>query len=427
MKSRVGVLVALLICVLLVSEAVAAGGEVYVLDIKGPIDRGLASYVETASERAVAAGASVIVLRIDTPGGLLDAAERIRDEVLSMPVPTVAFVEGRALSAGALIALACETVAMAPGATLGAAEPIPSSEKVVSAVAGEFRATAEARGRDPEVAAAMVDADLEIEGLVGRGKLLTLTAAEAVEVGMADFIAPDLAEVLAKAGYRGASVIELGQPPVVTVARFLTHPVVAPLLLALGFVGLIIEMFTPGWGIAGLVGLGSLALFFGGHLVAGFAGVEVVAIFLVGMVLLAIEIFMPGFGVFGVAGILAMMISVFLASGGGMAAVRSLSVALILTVVSTVLLARYMARRGVLLRFMLAEALTGGQGYVATREREELLGKRGRSVTPLRPAGAALIEGERVDVVTEGGYIPPDTEVEVVKVEGARIVVREVS
>ena len=158
---------------------------VYLVPIEGMIDLGLAPFVERVLDEAAGAGAAAVILEINTFGGRVDAAVLIRDALLRTRVRTVAFVNKRAISAGALISLAATTIVMAEGGTIGAATPVeigqpggaaqPVAEKTVSYVRKEFRATAESRGRPPLVAEAMVDADVEIPGVIGKGKLLTLT------------------------------------------------------------------------------------------------------------------------------------------------------------------------------------------------------------------------------------------------------------
>ncbi|HAV21169.1 MAG TPA: peptidase S14, partial [Firmicutes bacterium] len=191
--------------------------------------------------------------------------------IIGFPGLSIAYVKGRAWSAGALITLAAEKIVMARTASIGAAETIPKEEKQISALRGEFEATAENRGRDPEIAAAMVDADISIEGLVAKGKLLTLTAQRAKDLGFIDAIAASRQEALAEFGLEGAKVVETAQTRAEKLARFLTDPTVSSILLTLGFLGLLFEITTPGWGVPGTVGVLALAQFFGGRLVVGLA------------------------------------------------------------------------------------------------------------------------------------------------------------
>ncbi|HLL81856.1 MAG TPA: hypothetical protein VK420_04355, partial [Longimicrobium sp.] len=296
---------------------------VYRIPVTGTVEMGLAPYVDRALREAAKAGAAAAVLDLDTPGGRVDAAERISDAIADSPIPTYAWVNRRAFSAGALIALSTNRVYMRPGSVMGAATPVTGDgarapEKIVSAMRSEFRALAEARGLDPRVAEAMVDEEIAIPGVVERGKLLSLSAAEAQRIGYAEG-AESWDALMARIGTPGARVVEVPANWAERAVRFLTHPLVAPFLLTLGFLGLVVEMKTPSFGLAGAAGLASLGLFFGSHLILGLAGWETVILFGVGLVLLAVEAFvLPGFGVAGVLGGLAVVASLVMSMVGRM-------------------------------------------------------------------------------------------------------------
>ncbi|MDQ3694567.1 MAG: ATP-dependent Clp protease proteolytic subunit [Chloroflexota bacterium] len=298
-------------------------GPVVVVPIDGAIDLGLAPFLSRVLAEAEADGAAAVLLEIDTPGGRLDAVLQMRDALLGSPVRTIAYVDRTAFSAGALIAIAAGEIYMPPGAAMGAATPVDggtgetASEKTVSAVRTTFKATAEARGRDPLVAEAMVDPDVVIEGLVERGELLTLTTGEAVDWGYADGVVNNRAELLAAAGLAAAPVVEVGPSLAERVVRFVTDPVVASLLLILALLLIVGDFFVEGFGVAGMGGVLLLGIFFWGHLLTGLAGWEDVALVGLGIVLIAVEIFLvPGFGVPGVLGLAAIAGGLFLAMLG---------------------------------------------------------------------------------------------------------------
>lgn len=245
----------------------ARPGPVYRVPVQGTIELGLAPFVERSIQEAEQNGASVLILELETPGGRVDAAERIANAIGDAQLPVYAFINRHAYSAGALIALATEQVYMRPGSVMGAATPVVGSgekapEKIVSAMRSQMRALAESRGLDPAVAEAMVDEDIEIAGVVESGKLLTLTTSEAVGLGYAKEV-DDWDGLMAELGYRGVQVLELQVNWAERIVRFLSNPLVAPFLLSLGFLGLIAEIKSPGLGLAGFAGLLSLSLFFG--------------------------------------------------------------------------------------------------------------------------------------------------------------------
>jgi len=402
----------------------AAPGSVYVLPIRGEIDRGLTRFVDRAIREARAAGATGILVEVSTLGGRLDATLEVRNLLVEARLPLVVVVVDRAWSAGVLISLSGDRLFMFPGTSIGAAEPRPLDPKVLSAWRGELESMAERAGRDPLVAAAMADASIAIPGLVEAGQILPLTAKRAAEIGFIDGVVTSRHEAMKAAGWEGAPVTEVRQRRMEQLSRWVTSATVASLLLSLGMFGLIVEISTPGFGVAGAFGLLCLGLFFGGHLIAGFAGWEVVLLFILGLGLLVAEAFMPGFGLLGLGGVASMLFSIFFTIGGDLYAARTMAVSTVITIVLTAGFLYLATRRGWLRRFTLPFALTTSSGYVSTQSYAGLVGKTGLAVTPLRPAGVVRIEGERYDVVSEGSFIAADTSVVVVHVEGRRIVVR---
>ena len=418
---------------------------VYVAPIEGIIDLGLAPYVQRVLDEAAAAGAAAVVLEINTFGGRVDAAVQIRDALLNAKLPTVAYVNRRAISAGALISLAAQHLVMAPGATIGAATPVQVgqpgggaqavSEKTVSYVRKEFRATAESRKRPPLIAEAMVDADVTIRGVIEKGKLLTLTTDEALKHKVAEFRADSVTAALERIGIAGAELRAVSPNWAENVVRFLTHPVLGSLLVTIGMLGIIIELRTPGFGVAGAIGVGSLAAFFWGHWLVQLAGWGELLLALGGVALLLLEVFViPGFGFAGIFGILALLAALVMSVVGAgatpeffMLAAGRILFSLLAAVLASFFLLRFTPRTRFGRRLILETGLGAGQEYGSAPEGDVgWLGKRGRTTSPLRPAGIADIEGTRVDVVSEGELIEPGTPVEVTRVDGNRIVVRQI-
>jgi membrane-bound serine protease (ClpP class) len=337
-----------------------------------------------------------------------------------------------------MIALAADGIYMRPGSTLGAATPVTgdgerASEKIVSAMRSEFRALAEARNLDPRVAEAMVDESIGVPGVVEAGKLLTLSASEAAQLGYAVEV-QDWDGLLQLVGASGATVVDMSVNWAERLVRFLTHPLVAPFLLSLGFLGLLIELKTPAFGAAGLVGLASLAAFFGSHFIIGLAGWEVALLLGLGVVLLLVEaLILPGFGVAGVLGGLAFLVSIFLSMVGRMPTSGDLFIAFNVMVGSVVMvvvigwqLVRHLPadRRG--RQLFHREQLTRDAGYVSSRRRDELVGFEGVTLTDLRPAGSATVNGEKIDVVSDGPWVSAGTSVRIIRAEGYRHVVEPV-
>lgn len=409
------------------AQAPAAPGTVWVIPVEGTIELGLADFIKRVVSEAEAREVALLLFEINTFGGRVDAATEIRDAIIRTHVPTAAFITERAISAGALVALAADTIVMAPGATFGAAQPEPLDAKTLSYVRAEFEATAERQGRDPRVAAAMVDADVAIEGLVEAGQILTLTTARAVEHGFADHVAATRREALAALGLAGATVV-VRQPGLAErVVRFFTHPVVAQILLVIGFIGLLAELASPGWGLPGSVGLACLALFFGSRLLTGLVGVEAVLLFVLGIVLVLLELFVvPGFGVLGIGGLVAMGAGLFMAFPDARTAVQALAIVAVALVALILLFLKRFQRSALWGRLVLKHEQKDEE-YRAAADYSTLLGREGTAETTMRPAGRIKIGGEYYDAVSEGEFIPQGQAVRVVKVEGSRIVVRSVS
>ena len=401
--------------------------------VTGVIELGLAPFIGRAIREAEEAGARAVVLELETPGGRVDAAQQIVKSISQATIPVYAYVNAHAWSAGAMIALATDSIFMGPVSSIGAATPVigaeKASEKIVSAMRGEFRALAEARGLDPRLAEAMVDESVEVEGVIEAGKLLTLTGGEAVDLGFAAAEVSSLDDLLARVELSNATVEVASINWAERLVRFLSHPIVTPILLSLGTLGLIIEIKTPSFGLAGLVGLTSFAAFFGSHMLIGLAGWEEVILLGVGLIALGIEVFVvPGFGIAGAVSILCIGGAVFLALIGNLPTwsdvVRAsaiLSTASIMVIAAIYTLVRHLPTRGGGI-FLLA-ATDKDTGYVAAPARADLIGTVGVAATDLHPSGTAMIGSERLDVVAEGGFIARGDRVRVVRSEGYRHVV----
>jgi membrane-bound serine protease (ClpP class) len=329
---------------------------------------------------------------------------------------------------------------MRPGSVIGAATPVTGDgdkapEKIVSAMRSEMRALAEDRGLDPRIAEAMVDESIEIEGVSQAGQLLTLTTEEAVRVGYATEVA-DWDALVARLDLASATVRQTRVNWAESVVRFLTHPAVAPLLLSLGMLGLIVEIKTPAFGLAGVAGLTSLALFFGGHYIVGLAGLEELLLLLGGIALLGVEAFvLPGFGIAGVLGILAVGSGVMLSMVSSLSTAADLSMAagvvalsgLVVVVVGWALIRQIpgsgrFARSGL----MLEDQTKSSAGYSSSVGRDELTGATGTALTDLRPSGTVEIGDDRIDVVAESQWITAGTRVRILRYDGSSYVVRAV-
>ena len=436
----------------------------YVIPIKGMIERGLVYALRRGMEEAEALGAGAIVIDMDTPGGRLDSATEIVHLLLGASVPTYTLVNPSAMSAGAIISLATDEIYMVPSGLLGDAMPIMMSplpmggpqelpegikEKAVSPTVALARSAAQAKGHDTQLAEAMIRPEFEYKigdkVICPAGQLLTLTSEDAAQlVGedehplLAKGIVKDLDELLEKIGRDKNKVVTVEITPAEQIARFIESIPVSGVLLALGLLGLYIEFKTPGFGFPGMAGILCLAVWFWGHHIAGLAGMGEMAIFLVGVILVLIEIFaIPGFGAVGVSGLTLIIVSLLMAMvqhypsepwylppvAHFQRSVVTFGEALVITLISAAILARFLPKTSVFQRIALGTSMSRAAGYEAAHEEAGLIGQRGVTVTPLRPAGIAEFGDKHYNVVARGEFLEKGSSIVVAEVRGNRIVV----
>lgn len=438
---------------------------VYQIPIQDMIEPSLLYIMRRGMKEAEAAGADAIVFVMDTPGGRVDTTEEIIRLIESIDLPTYTFVEHNAISAGAIIALATDYIYMAPGSKIGDAMPVIASpqggmqqlgeaerEKVESYVDSLIRGIAQRKGRSEEMASAMVRRTVEYkigdEVISKEGEILTLTHLEAERIFEIDGVErPLLSEgtvatvedMLGQVDLAGAEIKTLEVTGVEKIARVIA--MVAPILLTIGMLALWIEFQTPGIGYGALVGAVCLVLFFFGHHIAGLAGHEEILLFALGLILLLVEIFaLPGFGLIGLTGIFLMIWSLLVSMAPSLPngpvipslpdlriPIRNLVVSLLLSGVGMLLLSRSLPKAKSANWLVLKESTSRSDGYSSSDEHNDLLGQLGRSITPLRPGGAAMFGEKRQDVVARGEFIAEKTPVKVVEVHGNRIVVEAVA
>ncbi|MGN7476627.1 NfeD family protein [Solibacillus silvestris] len=412
-----------------------ANGKVYEISIDNKIEKGLVEHLKRAFEEAKSNNTEAIILNMHTPGGAVDAATEIGRLMDSVDIPIIAYVNSNALSAGAYIALHADAIYMTPNATMGAAAVVDSSgnaagEKAESDWHAKMTSAAEnsgPNGRNPQYAQAMVrnDSDLS-EYRAPKGKLLTLTSGEAEKVGYSEGTAASMTELLKKIQLDGSEVVKVEQTFAEKLARFITDPIIVPILLSIASIGLVVELYSPGFGVAGTMGLASLGMFFFGHLVAGIAGYETLIFFVIGLILVIAELFVPG-GIVGIVGGALIIGSLLFAGESFVHMAYSILIAMLIAGIGMVILMKFFGKKlHMFNRLVLKDATTTEEGYVSNTNRIELIGKTGQSITPLRPSGTVIVAQERLDVVTEGNYVDARKTVEIVKVEGSRIVVREI-
>lgn len=414
--------------------------DVFVVDIDGEIGAATVPYVQRVLGTAAESESGVVVLRLNTPGGRIDAAVELADAIHASAVPVIAYIDSRAISAGALLAISSDKIASVAGGTIGAATPLyssgePASGKIVSFWNAQMRAAAERTGRDASIAEAMVIDDAPtVDSLFANpsDQPLTLSAAQASSVGYTDVQAESIEEALAALGYRDVVLRQTGPLWSESLLGVLSLPFASAVLIILGLGGIFYTIKSGHLGLFSAVGVGAITLFFGVQYEADLATLVEVLLFLLGVGLIIAEVFViPGFGVAGVSGAALVVASLFLALTGDVELLSfdsirvplftlAASFAGVLILIS--LMIRYLPssrafNRLVLGTSMATSVLPAGATYAG------LVGLTGQSLTTLRPAGVAQIGDERYDVVTTGGYIQAGEPVVVVRVDGLRIIV----
>lgn len=409
----------------------APDDTVYVVPLEAEVERGLQSFIDRAITEAEENNADAILFELNTPGGFVNAADGIARLLDETSLETIAYINRDALSAGAFLALHADAIYMHPNGRIGAAQVIDQTgnaagDKANSAWLASMKSAAESSGRDPLYALAMADPSIDLpEYRAGEGELLTLSAEEALAVDYSEGTASSIQEVLEVEGYEGAQLVTVNETFTEKLARFITNPVVVPILLSVAGLGLVLELYSPGFGIPGIMGLSALLLFFYGHLVAGLAGYESILLLILGVSLIVAEFFLPG-GILGIAGLAAVLGSVLLAGGDLQSMALAVLIAIIAALTGAVIFMKFFGKRLRLFnRIILMDSTNTESGYVSNVRRSDLIGKTAVTLTALRPSGTVAIDEERYDAVSEGGYIDRGKEVRIVKTEGSWIVVRE--
>lgn len=400
--------------------------KVYIVPINGEINRATYNYIKDIMNDLNKEKVDAIIFEIDTYGGLILEAEKIKNLIIGTNIPTISYVNSKAESAGVLLAIASEKVVVAKNATIGSAETIPNTEKILSLWRAMLRDTAQYRGRDSNLIEAMADSDIVIDEVSHKGKLVNLTSKEALQYGVADYTSESYEDILAHFGIETNEIVEKKEGLQIKLAKYISSPYMSSLLLALGFTGLIIEMLTPGFGFGATVSVLGFGLYFSGNILAGNSNWTSLALFVTGLILLVIEGIVPGFGLPGISGIILVFAGTILAMSNFSIAILSLSLAIIITTIVTIILMKLGFRSKLLDKIVLNSKHDKEKGYLSVDSMDILLGKEGTAITELRPSGFIDIDGKKYDALSDGSFIPRDSFIKVVRVEGSKIFVRRV-
>lgn len=419
--------------------------KVYSFDIKEMIAPPVWRTTKNAIEEAEALNSNLIIIHMNTYGGMLDAADSIRTKILDTDIPVYVFIDKNAASAGALISIACDSIYMASGASIGAATVVNEKgeqmpDKYQSYMRSMMRATAEAKGRDPKIAQSMVDPKVYVAGISDSGQVLTFTTSEAIEYNFCEGEAESIEDVLKLAGIENYEIVHHELSAIDIIIGFLISPMISGVLIMIIMGGIYFELQTPGIGFPIAASIIAALLYFAPLYLEGLANHWEILLFIVGLALLAIEIFaIPGFGVAGVFGasfmITALTLSMVENMGKGLfdydftLVVKSFFVVVIaffLSIVSSIWLSQKLFATNTFGNLALAKTQDASEGYTsATNEYNEMLGKKGKAKTILRPSGKIIIDGNMYDATAITGYIDKDNSIEVVGYQTAQLIVKK--
>jgi membrane-bound serine protease (ClpP class) len=428
------------------SQEIPGKKLIYKFDIKKEIAPPVWRSTKIALEEAVEKNADIIFIEMSTYGGMLESADSIRTKILNSPIPVICFIHHNAASAGALIAIACDSIYMSTGSSIGAATVVDQTGQVVpdkyqSYMRAMMRSTAEATGRDPNIAQAMVDPRIEIEGVIDSGSVLTFTASEAMKHGYCEGIAESTEDVLKLAGITDYEIYEQELTAMDKIIGWLINPFVSGILIMVIVGGIYFELQTPGLGFPSIAAILAALLYFAPLYLEGLAEHWEILIFIVGIVLVAVEIFaIPGFGVAGITGIFLVVTGLTLAMINNIGFdfkpvnFNNLIASLFLVIISffgaiigSYFLTKKMFTHSRLFGSLALETVESAEeGYTASDTRyREMVGKKGTAHSMLRPAGKVMIDGEMFDATAITGYIDKGQEIEVVRYETTQLFVRK--
>lgn len=430
-----------------VSEAIEADPDktfmVYLYEIKENIGPPARHRTQRAFEEADSLNADFILLHMNTYGGTVNDADSIRTRIMQSRIPVMVFIDNNAASAGALISIAADRIYMRPGGNIGAATVVDATgaevpDKFQSYMRSTMRSTAEAKGRDPDIAEAMVDASIEVEGVSEAGKVLTFTASEAMRWGFSEGMAENIPQVLELAGIENYEIVEQRLTFTDRVIQFLINPIVSGILIMLILGGIYFELQTPGVGFPILAAATAALLYFAPLYIEGLASHYEIILFIVGLLLVAIELFaIPGFGVTGILGVLSMVTSLALAMVGNEGFdFTGVALSEILMAFMIVIIATFLSLSG---SFYIGDKLFSttrfgelaldavqekSSGYTsADATMSTLVGKTGVAFTMLRPSGKVEIDDDIYDATALTGFVDKGDAIKVVKYETSQVFV----
>lgn len=418
--------------------------KVLVGEIKSNIDPRTNRYTKLLLEEASEKEYDIIIIEMDTYGGAVNDADDIRTRILDFEKPIYVWINKDAASAGALISIATDSIYMSSGASIGAATVVTGDgtqapDKYQSYMRSIMRSTAEAKGRDPKIAEAMVDEDIEVDSISAEGKVITFSTQEAIKFGFCDAELNSIEEILERQNINNYNITKYELGSTEDIISFFLNPVVSSVLILLILGGLYFEMQTPGVGFPIVASITALILYLVPYYLNGVAENWEILLFFIGIIFIALEVFViPGFGVFGVIGLFSSLGSLILIMLNNdmfdftFVLSRDLiasSLSVFISVFSFGLLVLFggikLTDSEAFKKIALNETQETGKGYVSKKYSDNLLNMKGKSFTILRPSGKVIIDENIYDASTSGEYIEKNKKIIVTNNEGSSLKVKK--
>ena len=418
--------------------------KVLVGEIKSNIDPRTNRYTKLLLEEASANKYDIIIIEMDTYGGAVNDADDIRTRILDFEKPIYVWINKDAASAGALISIASDSIYMSSGASIGAATVVTGDgtqapDKYQSYMRSIMRSTAEAKGRDPKIAEAMVDEDIEVDSISTEGKVITFSTQEAIKFGFCDAELNSIEEILERQNIKSYNITKYELGSTEDIISFFLNPIVSSVLILLILGGLYFEMQTPGVGFPIIASITALILYLVPYYLNGVAENWEILLFFIGIIFIALEVFViPGFGVFGVIGLFTSLSSLilimlnndmfdftFVLSRDLIASSLSVFISVfsfgLLVLFGGIKLTDYEAFKNIALN----ETQETEKGYISKKYSDTLLNMNGKSFTVLRPSGKVIIDEKIYDASTSGEYIEKNKKIIVTNNEGSSLKVKK--
>ena len=438
----------LALIILFIQSTVLLGSDtsdtVLVMEIRDVIDPRMNRQVELALQEATNLNASLVIIDMDTPGGALNDADDISTAILEFPIPIYVFINKDAASAGALISIACDSIYMTSGARIGAATVVTADgtaapDKYQSYMRSIMRSTAEANGRDPKIAEAMVDESLEIPGITKEGEVLTFSTREAIENSYSEAEVNSIEELLERQGMQDHTIFRFEKNNTEKIIAFFLNPFISGILILIIIGGIYFELQTPGVGFPILAALVAGVLYLVPYYLNGLAANWEIVLILAGFVLIALEVFViPGFGIAGLSGLILtigglslVMINndvldfSFVPAGELLTAILTTLIGLLGAVVLMFFGGVGFTESKLFRRVALVDVQDSKEGFTSNFHARSYLGEEGTAFTVLRPSGKVIIGEDVLDAYTRGEFIDEGERIKVIDEEGTSLKVKK--